>query len=113
MSDDDPDEYELAADAVIAHLEAEIERLRALQIVDADGHPVTQGIFNATTANNDRNMAELNLHRSKARDEYWAWQGDGTDYPKSLTCPVLISADDLRDFIARSDAWDASLADLS
>lgn len=30
------------------------------------------------------------------RDEYWAWQGDGEDYPESLTCPVVMTAEQLR-----------------
>ena len=28
----------------------------------------------------------------KARGDYWAWQGDGTDDLSSLVCPVLIPA---------------------
>lgn len=40
--------------------------------------------------------AEVELHRRKAKDEYWCWQGDGEDYPESLTCPVLIAVADLR-----------------
>lgn len=30
---------------------------------------------------------------------YWAWQGDGTDDLESLTCPVLISAQALRNLV--------------
>lgn len=42
----------------------------------------------------------------KAKDEaefgnYWAWQGDGEDYPDSLTCPVVMSANQLRELLAR------------
>lgn len=32
---------------------------------------------------------------------HWAWQGDGTDDLESLTCPVLISANDLRNLIQK------------
>lgn len=41
-------------------------------------------------------LEELQNHRDKARGNYWAWQGDGTDHLESLTCPVLIAAADLR-----------------
>ncbi len=51
---------------------------------------------------------EVNAHRAKARDEYWAWQGDGTDFPESLTCPVLISASDLRGVLAENEQADLS-----
>lgn len=39
---------------------------------------------------------EVRLLRDRVKEEYWVWQGDGTDYPESLTCPVIISAFDLR-----------------
>ena len=29
-------------------------------------------------------------------DDCWLWQGDGYDYPDSLVCPVVMSADTLR-----------------
>jgi hypothetical protein len=32
-------------------------------------------------------------------DDPWRWQGDGTDDLESLTCPVLITAEDLRELI--------------
>jgi len=32
--------------------------------------------------------------------EYWMWQGDGEDRLESLSCPVLIEAQDLRNLIA-------------
>jgi hypothetical protein len=30
----------------------------------------------------------------------WCWQGDGEDHPESLTCPILISADNMRAVLA-------------
>ena len=32
--------------------------------------------------------------------EVWHWQGDEYDHPQLLTCPVLMSADQVREFIA-------------
>ena len=32
-------------------------------------------------------------------EEYWIFQDDGEDYPESLVCPVVISADKLREFL--------------
>ena len=37
------------------------------------------------------------LHRER-NGEVWYWQGDGEDHLESLTCPVLIEAEDLRRF---------------
>jgi hypothetical protein len=48
----------------------------------------------------DRVSADLRMHQQKALGEYWVWQGDGTDHPESLSCPVLIHADDLRKLLA-------------
>lgn len=39
--------------------------------------------------------AELKLHRQKASNEYWAWQGDGSDHFETLVCPILIRPKDL------------------
>lgn len=41
---------------------------------------------------------KLTMHRDKAEGNYWAWQGED-DHLKSLSCPVLISASDLRALI--------------
>jgi hypothetical protein len=42
------------------------------------------------------------------RDGVWLWQGDGSDQPESLACPVVMSADTLRDLlrnqVANADA---------
>ncbi len=39
---------------------------------------------------------QLQAYMEKANGEFWYWQGDGTDELESLTCPILIRADDLR-----------------
>lgn len=48
-----------------------------------------------------KEIAELRIklqqHIDKATGTYWAWQGDDTDHLESLTCPVLIPANDLRE----------------
>jgi len=43
------------------------------------------------------------LHRER-QGEVWYYQGDGEDKLESLTCPVLIEAEDLRAIVARSEA---------
>lgn len=48
----------------------------------------------------DENAA---LHR-EWNGEVWYWQGDGEDHLESLTCPVLIEADDLRALLERGAA---------
>lgn len=34
--------------------------------------------------------------------EYWYWQGDGSDFPESLTCPVIIQPAALRHLLERA-----------
>jgi len=48
----------------------------------------------------DENAA---LQRER-QGEVWYWQGDGNDNLESLTCPVLIEADDLRALLERGPA---------
>jgi len=43
----------------------------------------------------ERLREELQIHRDKAQDNYWAWQGDGEDHLESLVCPVLIQPSQL------------------
>lgn len=61
---------------------------------------------------NERYCAELNLHYQKKTGEYWAWQGDEEDHLESLTCPVLIPAQMLREQLAarRDDLAEALIA---
>jgi len=47
----------------------------------------------------DRCFEEIQLHRSKTKNEYWAWQGDGQDHLETLTCPVLIQPQQLMSLI--------------
>lgn len=41
----------------------------------------------------DKTFARFN------EEECWIFQDDGEDYPDSLVCPVVISAEQLRDFL--------------
>ncbi|MDE2106475.1 MAG: hypothetical protein KGL39_55185 [Patescibacteria group bacterium] len=61
---------------------------------------------------NARLKDELKLHRDKAADCYWCWAGDGSDYPDSLTCPVLMHAEDLRALLRRGESNARLLAAL-
>lgn len=49
---------------------------------------------------------ELVAHREKAHGNYWAWQGDGEDHLESLSmsCPVVISAEQLKAIINARDS---------
>lgn len=44
-------------------------------------------------------MRETQFRRFN-NEECWIYQGDGEDYPESLICPVVISAEQLRVFLA-------------
>ncbi len=37
-------------------------------------------------------------------EDVWKWAGDGEDHPESLSCPVVMSAERLRDFVAAESA---------
>lgn len=43
--------------------------------------------------------------------EVWHWQGDGYDFPDSLTCPVIMSADTLRALLAARQPVAAAVKD--
>lgn len=42
--------------------------------------------------------------RDEANSNTWIWMGDGEDHPESLTCPVIMSADQLREFVAAKES---------
>lgn len=44
-------------------------------------------------------LKEKKFWQSEGGDEYWIYQGDETDNLKTLTCPIIISRDDLIDVI--------------
>lgn len=43
------------------------------------------------------------------KGEVWFWQGDGYDHPESLTCPILIQPDNLRELLTVVRAADELL----
>jgi hypothetical protein len=53
----------------------------------------------------DAKIAELKKHLDirirEAQDGAWYWQGDGYDLPESLVCPVIMSAQTLRELLAK------------
>ena len=81
-----PDLTELEErDIEIALLTAEVKRLKA-----AHNHVITQATDQLKVANK--------LIRSAIdyrKDEIWFWQGDGSDNPESLSCPIIIQPHDL------------------
>lgn len=40
--------------------------------------------------------------RAATHSDVWYYQGDGTDYPESLTCPVVMKADQFRELLSKS-----------
>ena len=40
------------------------------------------------------------LNQLKIKDGYWMWQNDEEDHLESLSCPILIEADELRGLLA-------------
>jgi len=53
----------------------------------------------------------LALHRER-QGEVWYYQGDGEDKLESLTCPVLIEAEDLRAIVQERDRLKEGLNDV-
>lgn len=51
----------------------------------------------------ERENARLRLLLEGHEGDYWAWQGDGFDYPESLTCPVIMSANTLRELLKKAN----------
>lgn len=80
----------------LAEYEKQAEALRRM-LIQAESEAETA---EATAASL---QAENKLHRQKAAGEYWAWQGDGEDHLESLTCPVLVPAQELARFQAERD----------
>lgn len=46
-------------------------------------------------------------------ENIWRWMGDGTDKPDSLCCPVLLTSNQLREFVARGAELDEARAELA
>ena len=44
---------------------------------------------------------ELMALRAAVNKDVWYWQGDGYDFPESLTCNVVMSASSLRDLLKK------------
>lgn len=66
------------------------------------------------------NDFDLNLLRERAdiplrigKGEVWHWQGDGHDFPESLNCPVIMTADTLRELLRRRPLpWQTGAAEI-
>ena len=50
-----------------------------------------------------KHLADLDLVRTDT-EGVWRWQGDGHDDPASLSCPVVMSAERLRELLTRKTA---------
>lgn len=49
------------------------------------------------TADRDRWKENAQRLQRERIGEVWLWQGDGEDHLESLACPILITADQLRE----------------
>jgi hypothetical protein len=45
---------------------------------------------------------EVDTRRRESTDGAWYWQGDDYDHPESLVCPVIMSAETLRELLAKA-----------
>lgn len=104
----------------LAHLEAqrqESERQRIAGEMEATRLEQERNAARAKVAEVERKLGQVSegwkqkdaaLYEANARlrlvevepDLAWRWQGDGHDDPASLTCPVIMTADTLRGFVA-------------
>lgn len=81
----------------------------AICVADTDLTPAGYELVDDMTMSMLRERAELPLRIES--DEVWHWQGDGYDYPESLNCPVIMTADTLRELLQRRPlAWQADEA---
>ena len=64
---------------------------------------------------------QIDTARAKLRvasagvEDVWKWAGDGEDHPESMGCPVVMSAETLREFVAateRAEALESRVEDL-
>lgn len=60
----------------------------------------------------DSARRELVAHREKAHGNYWGWQGDGEDHLESLSCPVLIPAQSLREIVEKLRESEGKCAEM-
>ncbi|WP_369913947.1 hypothetical protein AB8810_13035 [Xanthomonas sp. NCPPB 3005] len=66
----------------------------AIAVANADHIPVGYTLVGDDELTSLRARAEIPLRIDMK--EVWFWQGDGYDYPESLSCPVIMHADALR-----------------
>jgi hypothetical protein len=66
-----------------------------------------QQIYKWVEARLSEAQVELTATKEKLKSEYrvsigevWHWQGDEYDHPESLTCPILIKPEQLRELVA-------------
>ena len=70
----------------------------AIAAANAEHIPVGYTLLDDIDLCRLRERAELPMRIEKG--ELWHWQGDGHDFPESLACPVVMTADTLRALIA-------------
>ncbi len=83
----------LAYERRIAELEAALER--AGERAHADGNTASAQSKRITVLEHERDD-----HHREYKGEVWHWQDDGEDHPESLTCPVAVSPDVVRRWVA-------------
>lgn len=104
------------ADGSVEHVRDEAPARHDLVVMDeAPGIP--QDVFDAMKRteywqSEAVRQQELVTRLVEERGEsVWLWQGDGGDDVQSLTCPVLMSADQARQMVSKREAAEAKLAE--
>ena len=95
--EDGGDEDIVLADAVEALLAT-----RAPDVVPAHKFAALVAELKEETSRREAAESKLRLVATST-ENVWRWQGDGSDQPESLSCPVVMSADALRTLLAGRD----------
>ncbi len=88
-------------DEVARDHEAELERLSASKdviLLQLTKQRDTAEMFKQEQAEHRQAKAALNMVATDY-ENVWAWQGDGGNFTESLSCPVVMSADTLREML--------------
>jgi hypothetical protein len=113
-------EVQLAIDSVLAENASMRAALRELDTGGGDYLTVRTKIaalsgWPSMSISVDEHLAKIkeklkpNEFARFREDECWIYQGDGTDYPESLVCPVVMTAQQLRELLAKSEVKASSI----
>lgn len=101
------------ANATAATMANEVDRLHARVVeLETETRRQTEKVAQAfrevaAGLTRERDLRATLAVVSTGTEGVWRWQGDGHDDPDSLACPVVMSADTLRGFVAERDRLQA------